>query len=78
MVLGLPWMVDEHTSLDIGATCGFTLMDGTRVDIQTDERNPQCLLISSGKVKKLMRKTHRSKGRNADLYMINVSPKTAL
>jgi hypothetical protein len=52
----------------------FTLMVGTSVETQHEERLPECLLMSSSKVQKLMRKTRRSKGRNAEFNMLHVTP----
>jgi hypothetical protein len=49
-------------------------MDGTSVETQLEEQRPECLLMSSTKVQKLMRKTRRSKGRNAELYVIDLKP----
>ena len=75
-MLGLPWLDDEQVSLQFGPSHVFTLMDGTIVEVQIEERRPKCLLMSFGKVLKLMRKTRRSKGRNAGLYVINVTQAT--
>jgi hypothetical protein len=50
LVLGLPWLDDEHASLQFGSTRIFTLMDGTTVDTTLEERRPECLLMSSTKV----------------------------
>jgi hypothetical protein len=41
---------------------------------QLEERRPECLLMSSNKVQKLMRKTRRSRGRNAEFRVIEVTP----
>jgi hypothetical protein len=76
LVLGLPWLDDEQASLLFGTTRVFTMMTGTTLDTHTEERRPEGLLMSSGKVHKLMRKTRRSKGRNAEFYVINVTPAT--
>jgi hypothetical protein len=64
LVLGLPWLDDEQASLQFGTTPVFTLMDDTTVESQIEERHHECLLMSSTKVQKLMRKTHRNKGHN--------------
>jgi hypothetical protein len=72
--LGLPWLDDEHSSLMFGSTRVFTLMDGTSLETQLEERRPECLLMSSTKVQKLMRKTRRSTGRNTDFYVIELTP----
>jgi hypothetical protein len=69
-VLGLPWLDDEHASLQFGSTRVFTLMGGASVETQNEE----CLLVSSARIQKLMRKTGRSIGRNAEFYVIDVSP----
>jgi hypothetical protein len=73
LVIGLPWLDDEQASLQFGTTRAFTLMDGTLVETHTEERLPECLLMSFGKIHKLMRKTRRSRGRNAEFYVINLS-----
>jgi hypothetical protein len=52
----------------------FTLTDGTAVETQLEERRPECLLLSSTKVQKLMRKTRRNRGRNAEFYVIELTP----
>jgi hypothetical protein len=74
LILGLPWLDDEHASLKFGSTMVFTLMDGTAVETQLEERRPECLMMSSTKVQKLMRKTCRSRGRNAEFYVIELTP----
>jgi hypothetical protein len=74
LILGLPWLDDEHASLQFGTTMVFTPMDGTSVETQLEERRPDCLLMSSTKVQKLMRKTRRSRGRNAEFYVIELTP----
>jgi hypothetical protein len=66
LVLGLPWLDDEHPSLQFGTTRVFTMMDEKAVGTKIKERRPKCLLISSTKVQKLMRKTRSNRGRNAD------------
>jgi hypothetical protein len=73
-VLGLQWLDDEYASLHFGTTRALILMDGTKVVIQIEERRLECLLISSGKIQKLMRTTRRNMGRNADFYVIDISP----
>jgi hypothetical protein len=47
---GLPWLDDEHASLQFGLTRVFTLMDGTTVETTLEERRLECLLMSSTKV----------------------------
>jgi hypothetical protein len=48
-------------------------MDGTAVETTLEERRPECLLLSSTKVQKLMRKTRRSRGRHAEFYVIELT-----
>jgi hypothetical protein len=72
--MGLPWLDDEQASLQFDSTRVFTLMDGTAVETTLEERRPECLLMSSTKVQKLMRKTRRSRGRNAECYVIELTP----
>jgi hypothetical protein len=76
LILGLPWLDDEHASLQFGITRVFTLMDVTAVETTLEERRPECLLLSSTKVQKLMRKTRRSRGRHAELYVIELTSAT--
>jgi hypothetical protein len=73
LIMGLPWLDDEHASLQFGSTMGFTVMDGTSVETQLEERRLECLVMSSTKVQKLMRKTRRSRGRNAEFYVIELT-----
>jgi hypothetical protein len=73
LAMGLPWLDEEHASLQIGTTRVFTMMDGRAVETQLEERRPKCLLMSSNEVQKLMRKTRRNKGRNAEFYVIEVT-----
>jgi hypothetical protein len=74
VIMGLPWLYDEHASLQFGSTMVFTLMDGTTVETTLEERLPECLMMSSTKVQKLMRKTRCSWGRNAEFYVIELTP----
>jgi hypothetical protein len=74
LILGLPWLDDEHASLQFGSTKVFTLMDGTTVETTLEERRPDCLIMSYTKVRKLMRKTRRSRGRSAEFYVIELTP----
>jgi hypothetical protein len=76
LILGLPWLDDEHASLNFGTTRVFTLMDGAAVETTLEERCPECLLLSSTKVQKLMRKTRRSWGRHAEFYVIELTSAT--
>jgi hypothetical protein len=66
MALGLPWLDDEQASSQFGTTRIFTLIDGTTMDTRSEERRPECLLMLYVKIQKLMRKTRRSRGRNAE------------
>jgi hypothetical protein len=52
----------------------FTLMDGTAVETTLEERRHECLLMTSTKVQKLMRKTRRSRGRDAEFYVFELTP----
>jgi hypothetical protein len=72
--MSLPWLDDEHASLLFGSTRVFTLMDGTAVETTLEERRLECLLMSSTQVQKLVRKTRRSRGRNAEFYVIELTP----
>jgi hypothetical protein len=72
VVLGLPWLDDEQASLKLGTTRVFTPMDGRALEIQTKNRRHEYLLKLC-KVKKFMRKTRRSMGRNVEFYVINVT-----
>jgi hypothetical protein len=77
LVLGIPWQDDEQASLMFGTTRVFTLMDGTSVNTHAeDEHKPKYLLMSSCKIQKLMRKTCRSRGRNAEFYVIHIASAT--
>jgi hypothetical protein len=49
-------------------------MDGTAVETTLEERRPECLLMSSTKVQKLMRKTRRSRRRKAEIYVTELTP----
>jgi hypothetical protein len=51
-------------------------MDGTTMGTGTEKHRPKCLLMSLGKIQKLMRKTCRSMGRNDEPFVITVSPTT--
>jgi hypothetical protein len=73
LIMGLLWLDDEHASSQFGSTRVFTLMDGSAVETTLEERRPECLLMSSTKVQKLMRKTRRSTGRNAEFYVIELT-----
>jgi hypothetical protein len=73
LIVGLPWLDDEQASLQFGTTRIFTLMDGTAVETTLEERRPECLLLSSTKVQKLMRKTRRNRGRHAEFYVVELT-----
>jgi hypothetical protein len=45
------------------------------METQIEERRFECLLMSYGKIQKLMRKA-RDRGRNAEIYLIHISPAT--
>jgi hypothetical protein len=60
--------------LQFGYTRVFTLVDGTAVETELEERRLECLLMSSTKVQKLMCKTRRSRRRNAEFYVIELTP----
>jgi phytoene dehydrogenase-like protein len=47
-------------------------MDGTAVQTTLEERRLECLLLSSTKVQKLLRKTRRNKGRHAEFTSLNL------
>jgi hypothetical protein len=49
-------------------------MDGIAVATQIEERRHECRMMSFAKIQKLMRKTRRNRGRNAEFYVIDVSP----
>jgi hypothetical protein len=49
-------------------------MDGTTKETRLEERRPEFLVMSYLKLQNLMRKTHRGRGRNAELVMLHVSP----
>jgi hypothetical protein len=73
LIPGLPWLDDEHASLQFGTSRVFTLMDGIGVETTLEERRLECLLLSSTKVQKLMRKTRRNRGRHAEFYVIKLT-----
>jgi hypothetical protein len=74
LIRGLPWLDDEQASLQFGSPRVFALMDGSTVETMLEERRPECLLLSSTKVQKLMRKTRRSRGRKAEFHVIELTP----
>jgi hypothetical protein len=49
-------------------------MHGIALETQLEEQRHECLLMSSTKVQKLLRKTRRSRERNAEFYMIELTP----
>jgi hypothetical protein len=48
-------------------------MDGTTVEIHTEDRHPECLLMPSSKIQKLMRRMLRRGGRNAYFNVLDVT-----
>jgi hypothetical protein len=72
--MGLPWLDDDHASLQFGTTRVVALMNGTALKTQIEERRLECLPMLSTKAQKLMRKTCRSKDCNAEFYVIEVAP----
>jgi hypothetical protein len=40
LIMGLPWLDDEHASLQFGSTRVFTLMDGIAVETTLEKRRP--------------------------------------
>jgi hypothetical protein len=74
LVLGLPWLDDEQACLQFNTTRVFFIMNRTKVNTQKEERKRECLLMSSRKMRKLVRKTRRSMRRNAEFHVINVTP----
>jgi hypothetical protein len=66
-------MDDQQASLQFRTTRDFTLMDGSRVETQIEDRLHGCLIMSSGKIQALMRKTRRNMGRIAELHVIDIS-----
>jgi hypothetical protein len=73
-VLGLPWLDDGQASLQFDTTRVFTLMDRIAVETPNEEHRSKCLLMSSNKVQKLMRKTRQSRGCNTEIYVIDIMP----
>jgi hypothetical protein len=73
IVLGLPWLDDKQATREFGADRLFTLRDGTIIENQVIERPPQCLLMSSTKAQKMMRKSARAKGRTAEFFMVHLA-----
>jgi hypothetical protein len=60
--------------MQFSTTRGFTPIDGTRAEVQTKKRRLECLSMLSSRTQKLVRKTGRSRERNAEFYVINVTP----
>jgi hypothetical protein len=56
-----------------GTTRSFTMMGGTTMETEIEDRHHECLLMCSGKLQKLMRKTSRNMGRNAEFYVIDIA-----
>jgi hypothetical protein len=74
LIMGLPWLDDKQAFLQFSSIKVFTLMDGITVETTLEERRPECLLMLSSKVQKLMRKTRRNRGRHAEFYVIELTP----
>jgi hypothetical protein len=72
VVLGLPWLDDEHASLQFGRTTRVLTLRMAK-ETQLEERCLECIQMSSTKVQKLMRKTRRNRGRNAEFYVIDIT-----
>jgi hypothetical protein len=73
LVQALPWLDEEQASLQFGTTRVFTLMDGTLWKLKLRRAVLsvyRCRLLI---FRKLMRKTRRSRGRNTDFYVIEVT-----
>jgi hypothetical protein len=51
-------------------------MDGTPLQALIEEQHLECLLMSSSKIPKVMRKTRRNKGRNTEFHVIDISSPT--
>jgi hypothetical protein len=51
-------------------------MDGTPLQALIEEQHPECLLMSSSKIPKVMRKTRRNKGRKAEFHVNDISSAT--
>jgi hypothetical protein len=62
MVHGLPWLDDNQASMQFGTTRVLSLMDGTHVDTQTEERKQECRLMSRNSRRNVT--PERSKVRN--------------
>jgi hypothetical protein len=77
LVLGLPSLDDEQALFQLGTTQVFTFMDGATIETQTKERRSICLLMSPTKAHKRVRKTRRNRGRQGDLFVMNVTPSTS-
>jgi hypothetical protein len=73
IVLGFPWLDDEQATLRFGTECVYALMDGTVVETQVVVRRPECLLMPSTKVQRLMRKSTRAKGRTAEFFAVHLA-----
>jgi methyl coenzyme M reductase subunit C len=74
LILGLPWLDDEQASFQFGTTMVFIPLDGTALETQLKEQRLEFLHLSQAKVQELMRKTRRSKGHNAEFYVIELTP----
>jgi hypothetical protein len=74
MVLGLPSSDDEHASLQFGTTRVFTLMDGTIMEIQIEERRLECFLMSLARFRNSCTRRAATRRRNAEIYVIDILP----
>jgi hypothetical protein len=58
----LSWLDGEQATLQFCAERLFALMDGTWIEKQVIEQHPECLLLLSTWVEKLIRKSYRAEG----------------
>jgi hypothetical protein len=70
IVLGLPWLNDKQGNLKFGTKLIFPVMNGTSVENQAVHRRPECLLLLSTKVCKLIRKSRPAKGRTGNFFIV--------
>jgi hypothetical protein len=66
IVLCFPLLDEKQATLKLGTGRLFSLIDGTIVATQVAHRRPECLLLSSTMVLKLMRLELRDERRNFD------------
>jgi hypothetical protein len=67
---GLPRLGDEQATLRFGVDRFLTLMDGILVETQVVERQFEFLVVSSTKVKKMMRNSARPHCRTAEFFTV--------